>query len=178
MVRDDKGLVLSAALLAMALLTPSDDLAGETGPRRFLIQRVGGPTMVDAAVEEAVRGAAAKLESPECREVFSDFRDSRGHTLSENLAELGESPRSYLGLMVFYEGSGYSRCESREIFATTTPGSRAVSVCGPQFADRHHREPGLASVLILHEELHSLGLGENPPSSTEITARVAARCGL
>lgn len=178
MIRDEKGLDLSATLLALALLIVSQGLEGETGPRRFLIQRAGGATMADVAVEEAVRGAAAKLESPGCREVFSDFHDSRGHTLAENLADLGESPQSYLGLVLFYEGSGYSRCAPREVFATTTPNSRAVYVCGTQFIDRQHRERGLAAVLIIHEELHSLGLGENPPSSTEITGRIIARCGL
>jgi hypothetical protein len=31
--------------------------------------------------------------------------------------------------------------------------------------------------MIIHEELHSLGLGENPPDSKEITQQVIARCG-
>jgi hypothetical protein len=30
--------------------------------------------------------------------------------------------------------------------------------------------------VIIHEMLHSLGLGENPPSSKEITLRVMQRC--
>ena len=35
----------------------------------------------------------------------------------------------------------------------------------------------LARAVIIHEALHSLGLGENPPSSQAITARVLNRCG-
>ena len=31
--------------------------------------------------------------------------------------------------------------------------------------------------VIIHETLHSLGLGENPPTSDEITWRVFSRCG-
>jgi hypothetical protein len=31
--------------------------------------------------------------------------------------------------------------------------------------------------ILIHELLHSLGLGENPPSSDYITSRVRARCG-
>jgi hypothetical protein len=31
--------------------------------------------------------------------------------------------------------------------------------------------------MVIHEMLHSLGLGENPPSSREITKQVTARCG-
>ena len=39
--------------------------------------------------------------------------------------------------------------------------------------------PGLAlgAALVLHEALHTLGLQENPPLSTEITQRVLDRCG-
>jgi hypothetical protein len=38
-------------------------------------------------------------------------------------------------------------------------------------------DPSLAAALIIHEELHSLGLGEDPPTSKEITAKVIERCG-
>jgi len=37
-------------------------------------------------------------------------------------------------------------------------------------------EPGVAESLVIHEVLHTLGLGENPPASVEITRRVEARC--
>jgi len=30
--------------------------------------------------------------------------------------------------------------------------------------------------MVIHEVLHTLGLGENPPTSTEITLRVEGRC--
>jgi len=38
------------------------------------------------------------------------------------------------------------------------------------------RDPILADAALIHESLHSLGLGENPPSSLEITSRVISRC--
>ena len=31
--------------------------------------------------------------------------------------------------------------------------------------------------ILIHEALHSLGLGEDPPSSDYITERIRARCG-
>jgi hypothetical protein len=34
-----------------------------------------------------------------------------------------------------------------------------------------------AEIIVIHEFLHALGLGENPPTSDEITERVTARCG-
>jgi hypothetical protein len=30
--------------------------------------------------------------------------------------------------------------------------------------------------MVIHEILHTLGLGENPPTSIEITQRVESRC--
>jgi hypothetical protein len=30
--------------------------------------------------------------------------------------------------------------------------------------------------MVIHEMLHTLGLGENPPTTLEITERVRARC--
>jgi hypothetical protein len=47
-------------------------------------------------------------------------------------------------------------------------------VCGTGFATRGRtfRENAL-----IHEMLHTLGLRENPPSSAEISRRVAERCG-
>jgi len=128
-------------------------------------------------VAEAVRLAAIKLSNPACREVFSDFHDAAGHTLQQNLDLLERSGIGYLQWTLFYEGYGKSVCDSRKILASTTPGSRVVFVCTPQFAVVQHRDPGLAAVLIIHEELHSLGLGENPPQSRVITAQVIARCG-
>lgn len=35
----------------------------------------------------------------------------------------------------------------------------------------------VASVILIREEFHALGLGKNSPSSAQIAARIAARCG-
>jgi hypothetical protein len=34
----------------------------------------------------------------------------------------------------------------------------------------------LAEAMVIHEMLHTLGLGENPPTPFEITERIRARC--
>jgi hypothetical protein len=47
-------------------------------------------------------------------------------------------------------------------------------MCGREFRNRNRTA---AEIIIIHEFLHVLGLGENPPTSDEITERVAARCG-
>ena len=56
-------------------------------------------------------------------------------------------------------------------------GSRVVEVCGAVFARQSVQDAQSGEVLIIHELLHSLGLGENPPSSAEISRGVLARCG-
>jgi hypothetical protein len=54
-----------------------------------------------------------------------------------------------------------------------------VFVCPQEFshARRSRRSGGGYEFIVIHEMLHSLGLGEDPPSSSEINARVRARCG-
>jgi hypothetical protein len=177
MERDDRGLIHAAAVLAVVLVAQGRTLA-QGGPQRFGLPASRNSAFVETSVASARRDASRKLESAECQEVFSDFRDASGRTLAVNLAELGQTGRSYLDLVVLYQGEGSSPCQNRGTFATTTPGSRAVLVCGSQFAERQRRDPGLAANLLIHEELHSLGLVENPPSSKEITARVMTRCGI
>jgi hypothetical protein len=60
--------------------------------------------------------------------------------------------------------------------AVTAPGSRVVYVCGRRFAEAQSRSATRAELVVLHEALHTLGLGENPPDSLEITRRVGQRC--
>ena len=110
---------------------------------------------------------------------LSDFRDASGHTLQEKLDALGETGQSYLRLVFFYDGSDQRVCRStaaQKVSAVTATGSRAVFVCGSSF-EGGRPKPFHAEAVIIHETLHSLGLGENPPTSDEITWRVFSRCG-
>jgi hypothetical protein len=127
-------------------------------------------------VRAAIRGASLRLERPECGRIVSDFTDASGRNLQENLEALGQTPAGYLGLIVFVDGLGQARCVGEQVLALTTPGSRVIHIC-PQFGGQQRRDPALAETVIIHEALHSLGLGENPPSSLEITRRVRDRCG-
>jgi hypothetical protein len=151
-------------------------LAGADAPR----VEVGDPAVLSGLselVSTAVRDARAKLSGSSCALIFSDYRDSSGRTLQENLDRVGRTGGDYLEWLNFYNGAGKARCVDRGTLASTSPGSRVVYVCSPQFTERQHREPGLAAALVIHEELHSLGLAENPPSSQAITAQVVSRCG-
>jgi len=127
------------------------------------------------ALERAVKAAAERLERPECRKVLSDFRDASGRTIQERLDALGDTPRQYLTRLTFREALD-SRCRDSARLAFTFVGERDVFICGTRLWQTYRIDPPYVEALIIHEMMHTLGLGENPPSSLEINARVLKRC--
>jgi hypothetical protein len=129
-----------------------------------------------AVVRWALVGAAKRLARAECQAVYSDFHDLAGRPLHERLAELGETEPGYLRIVLFRDGSSHKRCASSGITAFTAPGYRVVYICERQFERLWRNSTRLAEAVLIHEALHTLGLGENPPSSLEITRQVLRRC--
>ena len=131
------------------------------------------------AVTSARTGALRRLESEECRKVLTDFTDAEGRTLQQHLEEWGASPAEYIGLIPFVDGSSQALCRKTKTALVASPGVRRVFVCRT-FAEVQLRQPGVAESMVIHEVLHTLGLGEAPmpgqPTSIEITQRVEARC--
>jgi len=127
-------------------------------------------------VRVAVEGARHKLLRDECRELLRVFRDPEGHTLAANLEGRGQAADEHLRGLFFYDGTGGGRCQASGVAAQTSPGSRVVLVC-PGFKKLAQKGQGAAENVVIHEMLHTLGLGENPPASTEINAAVARHCG-
>jgi hypothetical protein len=138
-------------------------------------RRVVAPA-AEPAVRWAVAGARRRLEQPACQRIFSAFSDASGQTLQANLDALEHTGADHLGLILFADGSDRRRCKGDNTFAFTSPGSGLVYVCGRAFRELAKRDARGAQALIIHELLHTLGLGENPPSSLEITERVLATC--
>jgi len=126
-------------------------------------------------VRLAREGAAQRLAQPECARIFGDFANAAGQRLQEKLDAYGLNGAEYLSLVYFSDGGDDGRCGDGNVLATTTPGSRRVAVCS-RFTRAYREDPTWAEVVVIHEALHTLGLGENPPSSAEISTRVAARC--
>jgi hypothetical protein len=129
------------------------------------------------AVGQALQGAHRRLADSRCQEVFSDFTEASGRSLQDVLDQQGQTGQSYLGLLIFYEGADTPRCHVPGVLAFTHPGSRVVYICSKWFREASTLNPAKVEAVIIHEALHSLGLGENPPRSQDITARVVARCG-
>jgi anti-sigma-K factor RskA len=128
-----------------------------------------------ASVARAREAAAGRLQDPECRRVFSDFRDAHGRTIEDKLQAWAVDPAEYVRSLPFVDGLGESRCHAGKVVLAATVNVPRVFVCSG-FTRLQRDDPGLATSLVIHEVLHTLGLGENPPSSAEITERVEARC--
>lgn len=131
------------------------------------------PRALQPALEEALR----RLSDSRCAEIFTDFTDGEGRRLDRNLEEAATSAPGYLGLVLFYDGRSTEPCRNSQVLAWTNPGSRAVLICWDQFSAKQRGDFGFAANTIIHETLHTLGLGETPPDPRVITERVALRCG-
>ena len=126
---------------------------------------------------------AALLDEGECGKLLTDFKDRGGRTLESKLQPLGVSPAEYLLQISFLDGSRLPACRTPSVIMATTPGVPRVFVCpagGGRLNSRLSRmefeSASEAAAMVIHEMLHTLGLGENPPSTFEITARVRDRC--
>ena len=129
------------------------------------------------AVAAAVEGARLRLEDARCSGLLVELTDADGRPLTATLESAGQSPAQYLAGVYFVAGDE-RRCRADEATtAFTVPGSRVVHVCVDRFAERFAVKTRDGELLILHELLHTLGLGENPPSSAAISAVVRERCG-
>jgi hypothetical protein len=175
--RDGAAPKLAALAVLLASLTGAPAVAADAVAAPATIRNQVECPMTRAALERAADGALRRLESPECQRVFSDFRDAEGRVLQEKLEALGQTGAGYLrSRMWFAEASGSRACQSSETVAVTKVGSAVVFVCARQFRERVFSDPAWVEAALVHEELHSLGLGENPPSSLEINDRIARRC--
>jgi hypothetical protein len=137
----------------------------------------------EAAVARARQGAARRLETAECRKLLTDFKDRSGRPLETNLESFQLSPAEYLQMLPFFDGSAMSNCQRGAVELVTSPGLLPVYVCpgspgaaSSRFSSVQLRDPAFAEVMVIHEMLHTLGLGENPPTTFEITDQVRRRC--
>jgi hypothetical protein len=127
-------------------------------------------------VAPVVALAARRLGEPECGGLLTEFTDERGRPLEQRLVEPGIAREAYLGYVVFVDGRNTRACQRSHVLAVTNPGGRVVALC-PSFVRVVREDRGLAQAILIHEMLHTLGLGENPPSSCEINRRIFERCG-
>jgi hypothetical protein len=130
------------------------------------------------ALWRAIKGAARRLERSRCQQIFRDFNDASGRPLQEGLEAAGRSGPGLLQDWIFFaDGRQEDRCSDGRVLAFTQAGSRAVWICGRRFSQEWWRDRDWTELVLIHEALHVLGLGEDPPSSEAISRRVLERCG-
>jgi hypothetical protein len=151
---------------------PSGSIQPTSVEREFRVRLADG--IEAGSVRKALVGAAHRLARSECQAIFSDFRDRSGRALADVLTDLRVDASRFL-TWLYFRDAPRQYCDGGRL-AVTTPGSRAVFVCGRSFEQSWRDTPEYAEATLIHEMLHSLGLGENPPSSKEITDRVRLRC--
>jgi len=124
----------------------------------------------------ALESASAQLADADCRKILTDFDDGTGRSLADRLSSVAVDVHVYLTMVTFIDDSRHKKCASG-VLVFTAPGSRVVRVCSSRLVWIWQQNPRHVVAGIIHEALHTLGLGENPPSSAEITSLVLKRCG-
>jgi len=157
------GAVASSLVTVSAATRTSPIIGGMAGAERF-------------AIERAISSAAERLERPECQRLLTDFTDPTGRTLAENLDDLGKTPVQFFHALLWVDDRDTPCCLRRGTLAFTAPGHRLIRVCGRRFTEVTLSRPIYGDAIMIHEMLHALGLGENPPRSRDITRQVLARC--
>jgi hypothetical protein len=126
-------------------------------------------------VQFALLGAKKRLEHPACGALLAEFHASDGLPLN---AHVSLAPTDYLSTLWFVDGDDDRRCRTTVApIAFTAPGHPVIFVCGSHFARKYLQNQRYAEILLIHEMLHTAGLGENPPTSNQISGVAMARCG-
>jgi hypothetical protein len=133
------------------------------------------PSFEARSVEAAREGAMRRLREPECQRLLEDFRDADGNPLTTRLDSFGVPADQYLAMLPFLDGARRPLCRAGQSELLTVRGVARIIVCEP-FVQTVTRERVTAEVYVIHEMLHTLGLGENPPTSQQITQRVKRQC--
>jgi hypothetical protein len=127
------------------------------------------------ASHQALDHARTLLAKPRCRSVLTQFADREGHALADRLQTLGVDVQTYLTMIVFIDGTRNPSCVTG-VIGFTRPGSRVVHLCLDELKRTWQQKPTYVVAAFIHELLHTLGLGENPPSTQDITRRVLQQC--
>lgn len=165
--------LLAASLLCLA---GSLEAAAEEGPATRLRFAGSRSTAFEEVLAAAFADAARWLRRDACLRLLSEFRDLAGRPLARRVAEIGLPADRYIAELVVVDGDRRAICQSSRVLAATRPGAMEIVFCGRRFARVQRQDPDYAAAVVIHEALHALGLGENPPPSEEITSRVLARC--
>jgi hypothetical protein len=160
-----------AAAAALLAATANGPLAAEEMPSNVRLREPAHRL----AMARAVQGAARQLQQPECEGLLDEFTDTSNRSLRTVLDEEGLTVDALLSRVLFYDAEPVA-CRTTALAGMDAPGGRVIRVCGRRFQQTMDQSRDHAEAIVIHEMLHALGLGENPPTSDYITRRVKERC--
>lgn len=158
----------AALLAALLAVSPRASSADDRGP---LVEPRLGPL-----VHRTVERASKRLAAPGCAMLLDDFPGVRsGQALSATLSTHGRAPSELFASLLRRRGPHDPVPGAEDVRLAPRRRRRRLRLREPvplaraegRVARRERPRPGGAS----------LGLGEAPPSSEEITAAVVRRCG-
>ena len=126
-------------------------------------------------MKRVVEAAAARVARSSCQEVLFDFVDEQGVPLGTRLAS-GRNPVEAFAALRVVNKPLAPQCRNGNRLAFTFPGSHVIYVCSLKLRNESIQNSVRTELILIHEFLHSLGLGENPPTSQAITEQVVVRC--
>jgi hypothetical protein len=167
---------IRAAVLALALAAGTKTPAAGTGaPSGAFPPRTGPPGSSAFGLEAARDLALERLGTGGCRAIFEELRDFTGRPAARRLAEGERSPSSHFARLQFLEGVD-GPCAS-SLAAWSVTGDPRVRLCGREFRAIASRDRREAAAILIHEALHTLGVGEDA-AREPLTSYVRRRCGL
>jgi hypothetical protein len=147
----------------------------EIGRQQFHITMAN--SMVRMQLQRAMTGAVRRLTDPECQKIFREFQSTSGRTLESTLQTIDQTPAQVFASLQLRDGENVGPCRSNgRAVAFTQPYGRVVFICGSRLEAQFAHDQQTVEILLIHELLHALGLGEDPPTSAEVTTRLFARC--
>jgi hypothetical protein len=164
-----RGIFAPAVLAILVSLSPRSGETQVVTPRTLTAYDSG-------LVRRAVEGARSRLRVAACEGLVDEFKDPLGVPLRTRLEDQRTTLDARLQAIRFVDASESAQCRSAASLAFAVRDSLVVYVCPRVMARAQLREPARVQAVVIHELLHTIGLGENPPTSSHITARVEARC--
>lgn len=159
----------SAGFLVSVLLWAPAAGAEKPAATRVLI-----PGQAGLMLQYALAEARKRLERPSCAALLNEFHAVDGLPLT---AHVSGAAADYLSTLYFVDGDEDRRCTGAHApIAFTAPGHPVIYVCSSHFARKYLQSQSFAEVVLIHEMLHAAGLGENPPTSDQISRTTMARC--
>ncbi len=123
-------------------------------------------------VRSALDEASRVLAGDQCRLLLTEFRDDRQRLLQDHLVRLNLDIHAYLSFVIFVDSD--RSCANTLMY--TAPFSRVVWVCSGNAERIAAASHWRFTRSVIHEVLHTLGLGQDPPTQDEIDSRIERSC--